>query len=293
MPEEENNKVKNTVEAVTALAKAIPVYGDAVQPAAKEIGKSLATVAKAVNIALAPISAMVWGFEKIKDFVETRVSELLKNVSKEKIISPDAAIVGPSLEALRFVGKDEHLRELFASLIATSMHADEASDAHPGFVEIIKNLSSDEAKIIQHFYAKEEVQVVDVLLYQGDGRAKFFGNISNLESLLQLKNSDLCANYIDNLLRLGMIEFYDLFTKENATSDLENHPKIMKFKKQFLGARVGYREKLLVPTGYGYQFMRCCLPKPHKTFPAVKIISNSLLPSGRVELDDGLLNKAD
>ena len=73
MQESENSpkgsKVKSTIDVVTSLAKAIPVYNDAIQPAAKEVGKSLATVTKTINIALAPVSALVWGFEKIQDYL--------------------------------------------------------------------------------------------------------------------------------------------------------------------------------------------------------------------------------
>ena len=51
--------IKQTVDSVTALTKAIPIYQDAVQPLAKETGKALGTIGKAVNVALAPISLVV------------------------------------------------------------------------------------------------------------------------------------------------------------------------------------------------------------------------------------------
>ena len=52
--------------------KPCPIYQDVVQPAAKEIGQALQTVAKTVHIALAPVSALVWGYDKIKDFVSQK-----------------------------------------------------------------------------------------------------------------------------------------------------------------------------------------------------------------------------
>jgi len=64
---------------VTGAAKAIPVYQDIAQPAAQEVGKALQTVAKTVHIALAPVSALVWGYDQIKEFVSTKVSDRLKN----------------------------------------------------------------------------------------------------------------------------------------------------------------------------------------------------------------------
>ena len=53
----EENKIRDTIEAATGLVQAIPIYQDAIQPAAKEIGGALQTVAKAIHVALAPVSA--------------------------------------------------------------------------------------------------------------------------------------------------------------------------------------------------------------------------------------------
>ncbi|WP_368192497.1 hypothetical protein [Aeromonas sp. s8] len=64
--EKSEGSVEGTINAVTGLAKAVPIYQDAIQPAAKEIGKALGTVAKTVNVALSPVSALVWGYEQIK-----------------------------------------------------------------------------------------------------------------------------------------------------------------------------------------------------------------------------------
>ena len=63
----DESKIRDVVDAVAGVAKAVPVYQDLAQPAAQEIGKALQTVAKTVHIALAPVSAMVWGYDQIKD----------------------------------------------------------------------------------------------------------------------------------------------------------------------------------------------------------------------------------
>ena len=54
-----SGKIKNVIDATTGLFKAIPIYEDAIQPAAKQIGKALETVTKAVNISLAPVSLLI------------------------------------------------------------------------------------------------------------------------------------------------------------------------------------------------------------------------------------------
>ena len=76
----EENKAKDVIDSVTGLMTAVPVYPDLLQPATQELGKTLQTVAKAINVALAPVSMLVWGYDQIKDFVSTKVADRLKNV---------------------------------------------------------------------------------------------------------------------------------------------------------------------------------------------------------------------
>lgn len=131
----DENNIRDAADAIRGIAEAVPIYQDVVQPAAQEIGKALQTVAKTVHIALAPISALVWGYEQISEFVGRRVTEKLKNVPPERIQTPSPNVAVPALEALRYTGHSEPLRELFANLLATSLDSETARNAHPSFVE--------------------------------------------------------------------------------------------------------------------------------------------------------------
>lgn len=67
MTDTKDNEIIETVKALN-IAGVIPdLYKDAVQPAAKEIGKGLATLAKTINVALSPITGFVWGYEQIEN----------------------------------------------------------------------------------------------------------------------------------------------------------------------------------------------------------------------------------
>src|SRR5687768_5912365 len=139
---------KDLAAAAKGIVEAVPVYQDAVQPAAKEIGKALQTVGKAVNVALAPLSVLVWGYERISDYVAKRVTEKLADTPADQIVSPSPLIAGPAMEALRFAGEEPDLREMYATLLASAMDRRTASRAHPAFVEIIKQLSATEGRIL-------------------------------------------------------------------------------------------------------------------------------------------------
>ena len=159
---ESEGRVEGTIKAVAGLAKEVPIYPDAIQPVAKETGKALETVGKAVNVALLPIKGLVWGADKIEAFVKTKVTAKLKNTPEENIQSPDLTVAGPALESLRYTGHNESLSDLYANLLATSMDSRTAEIAHPSFVEIIRNMNSDEARVIKYLIENNNQPIIDI-----------------------------------------------------------------------------------------------------------------------------------
>src|SRR5258705_4181549 len=105
-------RLRDTAETVKGIVEAVPVYQDVVQPAAREVGKGLQTVAKTIHIALAPLAALVWGYEHMSDFLGEALTKRLKNVPPDRIITPQTTVAGPALEALKYAGPDPELREL-------------------------------------------------------------------------------------------------------------------------------------------------------------------------------------
>jgi hypothetical protein len=259
------NNVKSTIDAISGLVNAIPVYDDAIQPAAKEIGKSLATVTKTINIALAPISALVWGYEKINEFVLNRVTEKLKDIPEENIITPDPAVVGPALEALRYTGNNETLRELYANLIANSMDKETVKKAHPGFVEIIKNMTSDEGLILKVFLPNIYKPIMDIKLRikKTGGEHNLINNCSYIGIEAGCEHKDLMPQYIDNLCRLGLLHIpagRHLVNKD-AYEILIKTEEYEKIKAEYETDQTTTREikKYIELTNLGVQFKQACV----------------------------------
>lgn len=213
----EENKVRDVVDAVTGIAKAIPVYDDVVQPAAKEIGKGLQTIAKTIHVALAPVSMLVWGYDQVKDFVSTKVADRLKNVKAEDIVTPKPNVAGPVLEALRYTGHEESLSDLYANLLAASMDKNTAKSAHPAFAEIIKQLTPDEAKLVGLFVHDGALPLITVRNeYRGSDPLRAGGfdllvNVSTLGQQTGCEHLELMPTYIDNLCRLGLAKVPDTY----------------------------------------------------------------------------------
>lgn len=226
--------VNQTISAVAELAKVVPIYPDLVQPAAKELGKSLETIAKTVNIALTPLSLVVWWYEQIEEFINTRVSEKLKNVPVENIVEPSLLIAWPVAEALRFAGHDENLRELYANLLATAMNKETIAQAHPWFVEMLKNITSDEALLLSAFIFKQSYPLLDIKrITNGEsGYMIITSNYSHFSKTITFTAQDLVPSYIDNLCRLGVLEVpnWKFLSAPNTYESLENDPDIIELK---------------------------------------------------------------
>ena len=264
MSDEKQTSTGNVVGVVTDLVKAVPVYQDAVQPAARELGKGLETVAKAVNMALAPLSLLVWGYDKIRAFLEERVAEKLRGVPPERIQSPSPHVAGPALEALGFTGHEESLRELYANFLASSIDAATAIHAHPGFVDIIKSMAPDEAKVMRFFSTSDTHPVVDVHVnIPGSGYVVASRNLSSIGREAGCQHPGLSATYLDNLARLGLIEIPAgvHLTEAGRYEAIEGSDEVAKWKEKLAGTdrTASCERKIVRLTSFGRQFCLACV----------------------------------
>ncbi len=269
MSQDEKQGVGGAVAAVTELVKAVPVYQDAIQPAAKEVGQGLETIARAVNMALAPLGAIVWGYQKIKAFVEERVAHKLRDVPPDRIRPPNPNVAGPALEALRYTGHDEDLREMYANLLAATLDAATAKTAHPAFVDIIKNMAPDEAKIMRLFAASNINPLIDVRrhLSAPSGYVILIRNYGRLGEKAGCNHPDLLGAYVDNLCRLGLLEIPHGISLSDGQryAELENSDEVLAIKSDPnpVGSSVSCERKAIQLTTFGEQFCAACvLEKP-------------------------------
>lgn len=222
-------------------------------------------MAKTIHIALAPIAALVWGYDQIRDFVTTRVAEKLKNVPPERIKTPSATLAGPALEALRYTGHDATLRELYANLLATSIDSETAASAHPAFVDMIKNMAPDEAKIMRFLATSVDYPALDLRLNLKEGGFVFLHrHISLIGMDAGCDHPQFGANYLDNLCRLGLIEVpHGYYLRDaKAYEAIETDSKVLELKEKYKDHELCTfemdRRKIEV-TNLGKQFIAACV----------------------------------
>jgi len=248
------------LNAAVELAKV--AYEDAFQPPAKQAGRALGTVGEVVNLALEPLRGVVWGYDKIKTFVNERATEKLKEkgVKEEHIITPDPDIAVPSIEALRY----SKLKDEFATLLASSMDKNNLGEVHPSFVEILKQISGDEAKILKYLSGlPSPIPFVELTYHKGGKRSfaplgDFYGSLA-IESNCTFPKST--NSYMTNLLRLGLLEKIGtirLAEENKYTRIIATHPKAKEIlDKENKEYRVDKRVFRISPLGN--KFLKYCL----------------------------------
>ena len=268
----EENKIRDAADAIKGIVEAVPIYQDTVQLAAKEVGVALQTVAKTLHILLAPVSALVWGYDHLKDFVSTRVAEKLKDVPHERLIQPAPNVAGPALEALRYTGFEASLRELYANLLATSVDSKTARDAHPSFVEIIKQMSPDEALLMTALAQATALPIISVRQERTKDRIGnwILRHFSLLPFQAQCKYPELGANYLTNLERMGLIELRENYRLRENDIDLykplKDHPVVQRLieeTRQQEGMTEKISEDAALLTPFGDQFCTACIRDIH------------------------------
>ncbi len=233
-------------------------FGKAVEPVGEIAGKILVSTAKTVDVLVfTPLHLIAWTSDTFKEKFAKKIEDKIKNIPQEKRIEPDPLIAGPTLQAVRFTAKHENLQDLFANLLATAIDIDTAKNAHPAFVEIAKQLTPDEAKILRFVIGKDVIPVVDVDLPSpyGKGSYSILQNVSTLVTDAGCQH-DLGPTYISNLCRLEI--FNKATLSKIVTPDAYSRIKEMPQLKNLI-PQAKITESYIRITDFGRQFINACV----------------------------------
>lgn len=192
------------------------VYNDLAHPVLSTVGK---TLQGATRVALAPVTALIWGYDKIASYLDVAIPEYFakKHIKKENITTPDLTIAVPTIEAMRYTSHKPELREMFTNLLGYSMNS-ETFDEHPAFVEIIKQVCSDECKMLNYLYVNDIQPMIKLQQEFGDrgGKIDVSTYFSDICYSICCERPFKFPEYLDNLHRLGLV---DVFYDEYLTND--------------------------------------------------------------------------
>lgn len=244
------------------------VYSDVAKPVVQPAGEIAGLVPRAIKAALAPLEK--WILQKEYNIAETKklLEEKLKNVKPENIEQPEAHVAVPALQYLSYCMDNEELREMYANLLANSMNNVIKHGVHPGFVEIIKQLSPDEAKVMKYFSQHQKVPTITVRYeLSNSGGIDVVRHFSNIGELVGCEQPLDINMYFDNLIRLGLLNESSngaTLTDKDLYIPLKCHPVIEHFLQAEMIAQAKYEKSSIVEgfmfrTDFGEAFCNICL----------------------------------
>lgn len=240
-------------------------YDDLAHPSVKSVGNTLSLIPRTVGVWLGKWEKWVINGEESIRLTGQAVQEKAAKIPEEKLTEPEAYVAIPAVQQLSYCYDSEELREMYANLLVSSMNKDTKDSVHPSFVDIIKQLTPDEAKLLKSI--KDEgsyIALVDLQVQLGAGRGhvSILRNFTNRGEGVCEKPQNICA-YIENLDRLKLVcilEDIHLMDRKHY-APLENAPFLLAYKRIPLseGQTFSIKQKSFYVTSFGQSFIRTCI----------------------------------
>lgn len=239
------------------------LYEDAFKSTTQESGKVLSLIPRTVNAALVPLRQWIANKEYNLAETEKLLALKLEHVGENKIVTPEAYVAVPAIQAISYSKDSEELRNLYANLLAKAMNADKKDEVHPGFLETIKQLSPEDAMLFKHIFPLQYRPVIDVRLELADGGYKTLAKYCNTFVNSRLSNYGLA---LDNLIRLGLVEiplnesYNNESVYESVLIMLKSQYDFEYYIKEYPNAvNITYSKGRVIITAYGQAFYNTCV----------------------------------
>lgn len=195
------------------------------------------------------------------------IEEKTQSIPQENLVEPPLNVVGPAIEASKYYIDSEELRNMFANLIASSIDKDRIEKVHPSFVEIIKQLSPLDAKILNLFTLNNSYTICEFRI-KDKNKQGFKTYMTNVFlELDKISDLNLVSSSINNLNRLGLIQlsYTDHFADERLYEKFELTPQFKALQAQLKNNPVlitsfaHIQKGIIETTQFGKNFISICL----------------------------------
>jgi hypothetical protein len=177
----------------------------------------------------------------------------------ERRIAPAPQILGPVLEAIRYEPEATPIDEMFSQLLSIAMDSDRVDNAHPAFVEIIKQLSSDEAILLESLVNGPRRWTYRAFFNREKNRFDGQETILDERPTERLLNPQRFELYMLHLGNLGLAGYYNWKAQEPEYEEIGQRQVgdvIYPAGKAQIASKVSKELKL---TPWGEVFMKACL----------------------------------
>ncbi|HEX8376239.1 MAG TPA: Abi-alpha family protein, partial [Pedobacter sp.] len=122
------------------------IYDDGLSKSVQQLGDTSADIIKALRLFTAPFQLLATYQERLT----RHLNKVAEAVPEEKQIEAPPSISGPIIERLKYLEDGNPMTSLFLNLLTRAIDKDRINEAHPGFIHVIDQLSSDEATLLFH-----------------------------------------------------------------------------------------------------------------------------------------------
>lgn len=258
--------VSSTTAAVGELIKAAG-ESEPAKEAAQNLGKTAVIITSTINNLLLPLAAVNYAFdrarryfvEKFNDDLEERVRE----IPADCLIEPKASLAGPALQGLAFSHEEPDLKQLYLELLGTSMDSRSASAAHPAFVEVIKQLTTKEARLLKALLPGNDLSIARIQLeLDTGGKMVLLNHLLNLVDPSTRQGVEIpeLPSMVDNWIRLGLVQvdYMRYLNSKDAYDWVEQRPEYLEECAKHRGkpVNVSFQKGLFTSTDFGVQFAK-------------------------------------
>lgn len=255
-------------ETGTSIPKEVvqEIYSDALHPTMQAVGSIIALPFQAVDAALS--KPKLWVAEQQYNYERTKklLAEKLKDVPPEKIVPPENYVAVPALQQISYCFDSEELRDMYANLLSVSMQEDKKWKIHPAFVDIIKQLTPDEAKLLKvlprSIFRYHPIIDVQIEHPNNNGHQQLLSNYSNIAEGVCEYPENICA-YLENLDRLKLIKLdsgthltnkapYETLKQSQIIKNITSRPLTD-------GDTYAFNEGIFSLTSFGLNFVNTCV----------------------------------
>lgn len=255
-----NNPLDAKVDLTEVTNKA---YDDTLHKPLKSTSNAISTVIDFFhNTLLYPMQKYnLYASSKLKEYVGS-LENKVKEIPSENFIPPRINILGPAIEGLKYNLEEEHIKDMFTKILISDMDKTKRDKVLPAYIEIVKQLSNEDAKLLQIFYDNYP----DLYALKLRKESIFFSDYEDISDYIVLlsENDFLFPEpyILDNLLRLKIIDIP--FKEKSSTFDYVKafHNILNEYDydeyKQF-GYNITYISRIIAFTTFGNNFLDICL----------------------------------
>ena len=207
------------------------IYGDLAKPGVTQVGRALAAVFGLGNTILWPIHLLNGRAQIALEANLEQYREKMSHVPVDEVVEVAPEIGVPIADKLSYLS-DQDLRELYTNLLVKASTSETQSLAHPSFVNILNNMSPDEAMFICNLNLRNEQIPFSSAKFINESKNQWI-QVVDLHFLSEiykgLRFPENTSAYASNLDGLGIIQIRrDIFVvPESIYSPIEDELTMM------------------------------------------------------------------